>query len=89
MFGALMILLDNKGKIAGLPKQMKLKLFIFIPIATLVATFLGAALWTGIHYTSEITNLFFSHKWKKLFQIVIDILLVLASIKVFMLPSNE
>ena len=46
---------------------------------------LGAALWTGIHYMSEITDLLFSHKWKKLFQIVIGAALVLASIKVFML----
>ena len=46
---------------------------------------LGAALWTGIHYMSEITDLLFSHKWKKIFQIVIGAALVLASIKVFML----
>ncbi|RKX87409.1 MAG: hypothetical protein DRP58_02855 [Spirochaetes bacterium] len=211
MLGALMILLDNKEKIAGLPKQMKIKMFVMIPAFTIITSFLGtmlftsssktpliivlgilailyglrliiihfkpeemdlqnanpaivkfcglfgpilsgfsigfigtslkplkipfairigkmnmkqvylgntvttffassfaimwhyflgktstpeifyqqlllgAALWTGIHYMSEITNLLFSHKWKKLFQIVIGAALVLASIKVFML----
>ena len=213
MFGALMIILDNKDKIAGLPKQMKIKMFVMIPVFTILASLLGtllfisssktpliiimgilailyglrlvfihfkpeemdldpkkqrpvfaklcsllgpwisgfsigfigtslkplkiplaikvgrmnakstylgntvttffaasfaimwhfllgktatsgtfyeqlllgAALWTGIHYMSELTNLLFSHKWKKLFQIVIGIILVLASIKVFML----
>ena len=211
MSGALMILLDNKDKIAGLPKQMKIKMFVMIPVFTIIASFLGtmlfisssktpliivlgilailyglrlilihfkpeemdlqnanptivkfcglfgpilsgfsigfigtslkplkipfavrigkmnmkqvylgntvttffassfaimwhyflgktstpgifyqqlllgAALWTGIHYMSEITNLLFSHKWKKLFQIIIGAALVLASIKVFML----
>jgi len=213
MLGALMIILDNKDKIAGLPKQMKIKMFVMIPVFTIFASFLGtllfvsssktpliivlgilailyglrlilihfkpeemdphpknqrpvfaklcsflgpwisgfsigfigtslkplkiplavkvgrmnakstylgntvttffassfaimwhyflgktvtpgifyeqlllgAALWTGIHYMSEITNLLFSHKWKKLFQIVIGVTLVLASIKIFML----
>jgi len=46
---------------------------------------LGAALWTGIHYMFEITNLFFKDKWRKAFQILIGIILMLASIKVFML----
>lgn len=211
MLGALMIILDNKKKIASLPKSMKLKLFIMIPIFTFIATFfgswlfsatsstvliiilgilailyglrlafvhfkkheldlqnehpivakicrlfgpilsgfsiglvgtslkplkipfgirigkmnlkkvylgntittffassfaimwhffftegmtmsvfynemlLGAALWTGIHYISEGTDLFFKKKWKKGFQIVIGVLLMVASIKVFML----
>lgn len=211
LFGALMILLDNREKIAGFPKQMKVKLFVMIPIFTLAASFLGtllfrtsgktvlivilgilailyglrlilihfkpeemdlqnanpaivkfcglfgpilsgfsigligtslkplkipfavkigkmnmkqvylgntvttffassfaimwhylltkysspavfyeqlilgAALWTGIHYISEITNLMFSHKWKKLFQITIGVILILSSVKIFML----
>ena len=211
MFGALMVLLDNREKIAALPKQMKMKLFAVIPVFTLAASFvgtlifriseksvliiilgvlailyglrlilihfkpeemglqnanpaivkfcglfgpilsgfsigligtslkplkipfavrfgkmnmkqvylgntvttlfassfaimwhyiltktsspavfyeqliLGAALWTGIHYVSEITNLIFSHKWKKLFQIVVGVSLILVSIKIFML----
>ena len=46
---------------------------------------LGAALWTGIHYMSEITDLFFKHKWRKAFQILIGVILILASIKIFML----
>jgi len=211
MLGALMILLDNKDKISSLPKSMKLKLFVMIPIFTLIATFfgtwlfsisnssvliiilgilailyglrlafihfkrheldlqnehpviakicglfgpilsgfsiglvgtslkplkipfairigkmnlkrvylgntittffaalfaimwhfvftpgmtmnifynqmiLGAALWTGIHYMFEITNLCFKDKWRKGFQILIGIILILVSIKIFML----
>ncbi len=46
---------------------------------------LGAALWTGIHYFHEITNLFFRDRWKKSFQIIIGIILALVSIKIFML----
>ena len=46
---------------------------------------LGAALWTGMHYMFEITNLCFKDKWKKGFQILIGIILILVSIKVFML----
>lgn len=44
---------------------------------------LGAALWAGIHYVSEITNLFFNTKWKKTFEIIIGIILLLVAIKVF------
>jgi len=46
---------------------------------------LGAALWTGIHYMFEITNIMFKDKWRKAFQTLIGVILVLASIKVFML----
>ena len=46
---------------------------------------LGAALWTGMHYISEITDLFFNKKWKKGFQILIGVILILMSIKIFML----
>lgn len=46
---------------------------------------LGAALWTGIHYVFEVTNLFFRDKWRRGFQILIGVILVLVSIKVFML----
>jgi|GEM_PF-1115952 len=46
---------------------------------------LGAALWTGMHYVFEITNLFFNDKWRRGFQILIGIILILISIKVFML----
>lgn len=45
---------------------------------------LGAALWTGIHYVFEITNLFFKDKWRKPFQILIGIILLLAAVKIFM-----
>ena len=46
---------------------------------------LGAGLWTGIHYVYEFTNLFFPDKWRKSFQIIIGIVLIAASIKVFAL----
>jgi len=45
----------------------------------------GAILWIGIHYTSKFVSIFFKDKWKKLFQIFIGIILLLASIKIFML----
>lgn len=45
---------------------------------------LGAALWTGIHYMFEVTNLFFKNKWRKPFQMFIGVILLLVSIKVFM-----
>ena len=41
MLGALYIILENKSKIAKLPKQMKIKLFIIIPIFTAIASLLG------------------------------------------------
>ncbi|BDU49714.1 hypothetical protein HLVA_02830 [Haliovirga abyssi] len=46
---------------------------------------LGAALWTGIHYTFELTNIFFKNSWRKPFQIIIGLTLLLVSIKVFMM----
>jgi len=46
---------------------------------------LGAALWTGMHYMFEITNLCFKNKWRKVFQILIGVILILMSIKIFML----
>ena len=46
---------------------------------------LGAALWTGIHYMFEITNIVFKDKWRKAFQILIGVILILMSIKIFML----
>jgi len=46
---------------------------------------LGLALLTGIHFTFELTNMFFKDKWKKRFQILIGIILILVSIKVFLL----
>ncbi len=44
---------------------------------------LGSSLWTFIHFISEITNIFFKEKWRKTFQIIIGILLILVSIKLF------
>ena len=44
MLGALMVILDNKDKIAVMPKPMKKKMFILIPIFTLIASFLGSLL---------------------------------------------
>ncbi len=46
---------------------------------------LGAALWTGIHYTAELTDWLFKNKWRKGFQIIIGIILALASVKIFLL----
>ena len=46
---------------------------------------LGLALLTGIHFVFELTNLVFKNKWRKGFQILIGIILLLASIKVFMI----
>jgi len=45
---------------------------------------LGAALWTGIHYISEITDIFFPAKARKAFQIMIGVLLLLSAVKIFM-----
>jgi len=42
MLGALMIILDNKDQIASLPKKMKIKLFVLIPVFTLIASFFGS-----------------------------------------------
>lgn len=46
---------------------------------------LAAGLWTGMHYISEGTNLFFKNKWKKGFQILIGVILILVSFKIFMM----
>jgi uncharacterized membrane protein YfcA len=46
---------------------------------------LGAALWTGIHYISEITNMMFKDTWRKIFQIIIGVILLAASLKVFVM----
>ena len=46
---------------------------------------LGAGLWTTIHYTSEFTDLFFKDKWKKTFQIIIGLALLLVAIKLLIL----
>jgi len=46
---------------------------------------LGLALLAGIHFVFELTNLIFRNKWRKGFQVVIGILLLVASVKVFML----
>lgn len=44
---------------------------------------LGIALWGGIHFVSELTNLVFPNKWKKVFQIIIGIVLLAVSIRIF------
>jgi len=51
MLGALMVILDNKDKIAQLPKPMKMKLFGIIPLFTLLASFIGS--WLFINSTSN------------------------------------
>ncbi len=52
MLGALMILLNNKEKISKLSKQMKLKLFVMIPIFTLIASFVGS--WLFVNSSSSV-----------------------------------
>ncbi len=44
---------------------------------------LGLALFTGIHFVFEPTNMFFRNSWRKTFQTCIGAVLVIASIKVF------
>jgi len=51
------------------------------------ALILWAALWTGIHYMSELTDLVFPEKWRKWFQILIWIILILVSVKIFTLVN--
>ncbi len=46
---------------------------------------LGAALWTGIHYLHELSLLVIKPSWKKPFQIIVGMGLILVSIKIFML----
>jgi uncharacterized membrane protein len=46
---------------------------------------LGASLWAGIHFVSELTTLFFRNRWRKVFQIVIGIVLLVIAVKVFKL----
>lgn len=46
---------------------------------------LGAALWTGIHYIHEISLIFIKDSWKKPFQIIVGIVLVAVSAKIFMM----
>ncbi len=42
MLGALMVILDNKDKIAQMPSPMKKKMFLIIPLFTLIASFIGS-----------------------------------------------
>lgn len=46
---------------------------------------IGMAIWTGIHYMYELSSLFFKPNWQKIFQIIIGVALIFASIKVFAL----
>jgi len=52
MLGALMVILDKRDKIANIPKQMKKKLFIMIPIFTLIASFIGS--WVFVKVSSNV-----------------------------------
>lgn len=45
MFGALMIILSNKEKIASLPKKMLMKLFTVIPLIVLIFSLIGTWLY--------------------------------------------
>jgi len=46
---------------------------------------LGLALSAGIHFVFELTNIFFKNKWRKIFQILIGLILLLVPIKIFMI----
>ncbi len=46
---------------------------------------LGLTLWISIHFISELTNKFVKDRWRKPVQILIGFVLLLVSIKVFML----
>ncbi len=48
---------------------------------------LGLALWTGIHYVYELTEMVFPPKYKKSFQVLIGIILVIVSAKIFLLVA--
>ena len=52
-------------------------------ISLLDSILYGAAFWTLTHYFAEITNLFFKDSWRKPFQILIGIVLLAASLKLF------
>lgn len=43
---------------------------------------LGASLWVGVHYIYEFTDIFFPNKWRKAFQIIIGLALLVAGIKI-------
>ena len=48
MLGALTIIFQNRKKIAQLPKAMKKKLFVIIPVFTLIASWLGTLLFENV-----------------------------------------
>ncbi len=52
MLGALMVILDNKDKIAQLPKEIKIKLFTVIPVFTFIASYIGS--WVFHHVSKNI-----------------------------------
>jgi len=43
---------------------------------------LGASLWVGVHYIYEFTDIFFSNKWRKAFQIIIGLALLIAGTRI-------
>lgn len=45
--------------------------------------FLGASLWLAIHLIYEVTGLFFKDSWRKTFQILIGLILIIAAFKFF------
>ncbi len=46
---------------------------------------LGIILWFGIHFIYEATDKVFPPKWRKVFQVLVGIILLLVSVKIFML----
>jgi len=45
-FGSFMIITENADKIKAMPKQMKQKMFVIIPLLTLISSFIGAYLFS-------------------------------------------
>ena len=57
MLGALTVIIANRNKIAQIPTPMKKKLFILIPILTLVSSYAGSILFINISHTVLINTL--------------------------------
>jgi len=43
---------------------------------------LGASLWVGVHYIYEFTDIFFPNKWRKTFQIIVGLGLLIAGTRI-------
>jgi len=73
-FASIFALIWHNGVFSTLKIDIKFEYFL-----------LAAALWTGMHFVAEFTNLLFRQSWKKYFQILVGLGLLAASIKIFIL----